>query len=119
MPTATGTVVSTSQNRFQATFDVDGRNLAFSGTITPAVPMFKVDPATLTYGRDDEVAGTDSYHGTVGNDLELSFDKGPTIAGKLEKAVVPSSNIAGGGPWSMSPPPGPVSLNLSSSRMRA
>lgn len=98
MHTVTGTVVASVQNVFEATFVIDGAKRTYNGTINPAVSKFNVDPATLTYDDDDQLTGTDSYHGTIGTDLKLNFDKGPTITGKLENDIAEAS-IDGGGPW--------------------
>ncbi|KAK4106641.1 hypothetical protein N658DRAFT_491275 [Parathielavia hyrcaniae] len=102
MPTAQGTLVRNSDNRFTAEFATDdGLQTTFSATVSPAIHPFTTNSVTLTYDDAEQLTSTRSYTGRIGIDkFVLAFANGPIISGGLNvPGVYPAETVAGTGAW--------------------
>jgi|SRR5258708_1704706 hypothetical protein len=102
-PTAKGFIHSVpgSPNRFAAAFMVNKLHYGFFGNMGSGVPEFACNNAKLTYDDPGDLTTTRFFWGTVGtDDISITLENGPTITGRLNMPVDPSSSLAGTGVWS-------------------
>lgn len=101
MSTAKGTFVRNSSNRLTATFVVDGIQITFNATVSPAVQAFTSNNATLNYTEMDQLTSTRRYSGIIGTDtFKLTLDNGPVMEGQLNPpGLSPANSVSGSGAW--------------------
>ncbi|KIM39453.1 hypothetical protein M413DRAFT_29193 [Hebeloma cylindrosporum] len=71
-----------------------------SGTFETTVPEFECYNATVKYDDIDDLTSTRSFAGRVGmNDIQLTFDNGPVISGRLDMPIDPATTVSGSAVW--------------------
>ncbi|EKM51145.1 uncharacterized protein PHACADRAFT_263139 [Phanerochaete carnosa HHB-10118-sp] len=86
---------------FQAKFTVNELLRTFNASLNSNI-LFSSDIAMLTYGKEDDLTGDDTYTGTAGATLEVNLGKGPKITGTIVPPFDPPIPISGGGTWASS-----------------
>ncbi|KAH6641195.1 hypothetical protein F5144DRAFT_125073 [Chaetomium tenue] len=101
MSTTRGAFIRNSPNSITAIFVIDDIQRTFAATVSPSVPPFTANSATLTYDDPDLLTSTRSYSGHIGpNTYELNIANGPKITGDLIiPGVSPASIVDGSGTW--------------------
>ncbi|KAF8895133.1 hypothetical protein BD779DRAFT_703332 [Infundibulicybe gibba] len=102
MPTALGTLVTTSSTKFVAEFTINDKKYTLDGSFSPPMSTFRSNLVTLTYTTLGELIGSPGFTGEVGVDgiyLQLSTPK-VTIVGDLTASISSKITIAGTGSWS-------------------
>ena len=92
--------VPNSSGGFVAAFSINGLAYTFSGNMGSDVPTFTCGHAKITYDEVGDLATRRFFEGNVGKtDINITFENGPTIDGKLDKPLDTSSATAGTGIW--------------------
>ena len=89
-------------DRFGSSFYVKNSKVMYnaSGTFKSAVPEFESYNATVKYDDVGDLTSTRSFAGRVGlDDIELTFDNGPIISGRLNMPIDPATTVSGSGVW--------------------
>ena len=86
--------------RFASSFSINKILYNASGSFATSVPEFNCHNAKLTYGDVGDLTSTRSVSGRIGEtDIALTFDNGPTIAGRLNMPINPPSAVSGSAGW--------------------
>ena len=98
---AAGSVTRVSANRIQAVFAIDGYTYSFEATLNPSLPPFTSKSATLGYDSVDDLTGTHTYKGSIGQtNFSLQINNGPITDGDLNFPSLESKNqVDGSGSW--------------------
>jgi hypothetical protein len=92
--------VPSAGGRFSTSFYVNKMLYNASGSFASTVPQFSCSNATLKYNDIGDLTSTRSFSGRVGiDDIELTFDNGPTITGRLNMPINPPSTVSGSAVW--------------------
>lgn len=101
MPRVQGTVTRPSANRLIFVFVINSLQRTFTSTVSPGLQAFTATNVFLTYSELDDLTSTRTYKGRIGvDDLDLTWDNGPTVTGKLNPpGISPASSVNGTGAW--------------------
>jgi len=88
--------------KFSSSFYVKKSKVLYnaSGSFEETVPEFECYNATVKYNDVGDLTSTRSFAGRVGmNDIELTFDNGPVISGRLDMPIDPATTVSGSAGW--------------------
>ncbi|KIM42294.1 hypothetical protein M413DRAFT_444721 [Hebeloma cylindrosporum] len=89
-----------ASGRFSSSFSINKVLYNASGSFGTTVPEFVSNNATLRYDDIGDLTSTRSFSGRIGSDdVELVFDIGPTIKGRLNMPISPPSTVSGSAGW--------------------
>ncbi|KAI3536399.1 hypothetical protein CTAM01_02606 [Colletotrichum tamarilloi] len=102
MPSARGYIKGVAGgSKFTSTFLIDDVQYHFSGTISPAVPDFTSNEATLEYESLGSLTSNRDFDGTVGTQsITLEVANGTKLTGQFDRPISPASSVSGTGTWS-------------------
>ena len=86
--------------RFASSFSINKILYNASESFATSVPEFNCHNAKFTYGDVGDLTSTRSVSGRIGEtDIALTFDNGPTIAGRLNMPINPPSTVSCSAGW--------------------
>ena len=88
--------------KFSSSFYVKKSKVLYnaSGGFAENVPEFECYNATVKYNDVGDLTSTRSFAGRVGmNDIELTFDNGPVISGRLDMPIDDAITVSGSVEW--------------------
>lgn len=99
--TAFGSVVWNSATNWQATFNVNGVKVTYSGSIDKSLPKFYANTATASYKNVDiDFTGTKSWNGIIGaKNIDITVGNNVKITGELDEAIADANTVNGSGSW--------------------
>ena len=99
--TANGWIKSAhSGTKFVAAFTIHEILYNFTGDLSPSVPDFSANVATLKYDNVGELTTTREFSGQVGiTHIILNIVNSPVISGTLDLPISPASTVSGSGTW--------------------
>jgi hypothetical protein len=101
--TAKGSIVSVPENRFSASFHIDGGLINASGRFSSNLPNpeFGSSDALLKFDSLEQLTSNRNFMGQIGvTDFQLTLDNGPVITGSLTVPVNPPIRVTGTVNWS-------------------
>ncbi|KAL5512338.1 hypothetical protein ACEPAG_3330 [Sanghuangporus baumii] len=87
-----------SRNRISCSFVIDGYQMTFDATLSPAMAAFTSESAIIQYNDVDELTGTYRYSGYIGqSDYEITIMDGERtlafIKGELNNSLSAKNQV--------------------------